>query len=310
MKIYVDKALEKQWEEASLSNNFIFCKVMSENLDLCKEFLEMLLNIKIESISLAQPETTLNVDFFAKGIRLDVFVKDDTDRIFDIEMQVIGKDYLPLRARYYQSVLDVSSLHAGEDYESLTESYVIFLCLDDIFHKGLPIYTFKSVCLEDPNLFLDDKTTKVFCNAQKYDKMPAEKLRTFFKFLVQKKPDETDFSKTINEKVLKAKITEDSRRTFMTLEQEIRLAAKHAAQKAAQEAYEKASKEAYEKAYKEAEKEKEIALKEAEAKKELAVKKAAIEGKLESARKLKSKNIPDDIIAECVGLSLEEVKAL
>ena len=50
----------------------------------------MLLNIKIESISLAQPETTLNVDFFAKGIRLDVFVKDDTDRIFDIEMQVIG----------------------------------------------------------------------------------------------------------------------------------------------------------------------------------------------------------------------------
>ena len=290
MKIYVDKALEKQWEEASLSNNFIFCKVMSENLDLCKEFLEMLLNIKIESISLAQPETTLNVDFFAKGIRLDVFVKDDTDRIFDIEMQVIGKDYLPLRARYYQSVLDVSSLHAGEDYESLTESYVIFLCLDDIFHKGLPIYTFKSVCLEDPNLFLDDKTTKVFCNAQKYDKMPAEKLRTFFKFLVQKKPDETDFSKIINEKVLKAKITEDSRRTFMTLEQEIRLAAKHAAQAAAQEAYEKA--------YKEAEKEKEIALKK------------AAEEKLESARKLKAKNIPDDVIAECVGLSLEEVKAL
>ena len=305
MKIYVDKALEKQWEEASLSNNFIFCKVMSENLDLCKEFLEMLLNIKIESISLAQPETTLNVDFFAKGIRLDVFVKDDTDRIFDIEMQVIGKDYLPLRARYYQSVLDVSSLHAGEDYESLTESYVIFLCLDDIFHKGLPIYTFKSVCLEDPTLFLDDKTTKVFCNAQKYDKMPAEKLRTFFKFLVQKKPDETDFSKTINEKVLKAKITEDSRRTFMTLEQEIRLAAKHAAQAAA----EKASKEAYEKAYKEAEKEKEIALKEAKIEKEIALKKAA-EEKLESARKLKAKNIPDNVIAECVGLSLEEVKAL
>ena len=287
MKIYVDKALEKQWEEASLSNNFIFCKVMSENLDLCKEFLEMLLNIKIESISLAQPETTLNVDFFAKGIRLDVFVKDNTDRIFDIEMQVIGKDYLPLRARYYQSVLDVSSLHAGEDYESLTESYVIFLCLDDIFHKGLPIYTFKSVCLEDSTLVLDDKTTKVFCNAQKYDKMPAEKLRTFFKFLVQKKPDETDFSKIINEKVLKAKITEDSRRTFMTLEQEIRLAAKHAAQAAAQEAYEKG--------YKEAEKEK-----------ELAVKKAAEN----NAIKLKESGVSVEIISKCTGLSLEEVQNL
>ena len=299
MNEYYPPELLKKWNEASLSNNFIFCKVMSENLDLCKEFLEMLLNIKIESISLAQPETTLNVDFFAKGIRLDVFVKDDTDRIFDIEMQVIGNDYLPLRARYYQSVLDVSSLHAGEDYESLTESYVIFLCLDDIFHKGLPIYTFKSVCLEDSTLVLDDKTTKVFCNAQKYDKMPAEKLRTFFKFLVQKKPDETDFSKIINEKVLKAKITEDSRRTFMTLEQEIRLAAKHAAQAAAQEAYEKASKEGYEKGYKEA-------YKEAEAEKDLAVKKAAEN----NARKLKESGVSVEIISKCTGLSLEEVQNL
>ena len=129
--------------------------------------------------------------------------------------------------------------------------------------------------------------------------MPAEKLRTFFKFLVQKKPDETDFSKIINEKVLKAKITEDARRTFMTLEQEIRLAAKHAAQAAAQEAYEKASKEGYEKGYKEAEKEKEIALKE-----------AAIEGKLESARNFKKSGVSAEIISKCTGLSLQQVQEL
>ena len=64
----------------------------------------------------------------------------------------------------------------------------------------------------------------------------------------------------------------------MTLEQEIRLAAKHAAQAAAQEAYEKA--------YKEAEKEKEIALKE-----------AAIEGKLESARNFKKSGVSAEIIS-------------
>ena len=92
----------------------------------------------------------------------------------------------------------------------------------------------------------------------------------------------------------------------MTLEQEIRLAAKHAAQ----EAYEKASKEAYEKAYKEAEKEKEIALKEAETKKELAVKKAAIEGKLESARNFKKSGVSAEIISKCTGLSLQQVQEL
>ena len=31
----------------------------------------MLLNIQIESIRLARPEKTLDVDFFAKGIRLE-----------------------------------------------------------------------------------------------------------------------------------------------------------------------------------------------------------------------------------------------
>ena len=287
MHEYYPPELLKEWEEASLSNNFIFCRVMSENLDLCKEFLEMLLNIQIESISLAQPEKTLDVDFFAKGIRLDVFVKDETDRSYDIEMQDNGKKHLPLRARYYQSVLDISSLHAGDDYECLAESYVIFLCLEDIFHKGLPIYTFKSVCLEDTKLFLDDKTTKVFCNALKYDKMPAEKLRTFFKFLLENKPDETDFSKMLSEKVTRAKIPEDTKRIFMTLQQEITLAAK----------------EAFEEGYKKASEEAEKALKKVS-------EQAAEKEKLENARKLKESGVSAEIISKCTGLSLEQVLEL
>ena len=80
----------------------------------------------------------------------------------------------------------------------------------------------------------------------------------------------------------------------MTLEQEVKLAAKHAAEKAAKEAAEKA----YEKGYKEAEIEK------------IMVIKKAAEEKLESARKMKSKNIPDDVIAECTGLSLQQVQEL
>ena len=41
----------------------------------------------------------------------------------------------------------------------------------------------------------------------------------------------------------------------------------------------------------------------------MVIKKAA-EEKLESARKMKSKNIPDDLIAECIGLSLQQVQEL
>lgn len=73
----------------------------------------------------------------------------------------------------------------------------------------------------------------------------------------------------------------------MTLEQEIKLAAKHAAQ----EAYEKGYKEAY---------------KEAETEKDLAVKKAAEN----NARKLKESGVSVEIISKCTGLSLEEIQEL
>ena len=87
----------------------------------------------------------------------------------------------------------------------------------------------------------------------------------------------------------------------MTLEQEVKLAAKHAYQKAYKEACEKVDKKA-EKVYKKAQKEAEI-------EKIMVIKKAA-EEKPESARKMKSKNIPDDVIAECTGLSLQQVQEL
>ena len=65
----------------------------------------------------------------------------------------------------------------------------------------------------------------------------------------------------------------------MTLEQEVKLAAKHAAEKAAKEAYEKAEMK-------------------------------SVKEKLDSARKLKESGVSVEIISKCTGLSLEEVKAL
>ena len=73
----------------------------------------------------------------------------------------------------------------------------------------------------------------------------------------------------------------------MTLEQEVKLAAKHAAEKA----YEKGYKEACEKFNKKAEKEKEMAVK-------------------NNARKLKESGVSVEIISKCTGLSLEQIQNL
>ena len=46
------KPLEDKWKSATLSNNFIFYKVMRDHIPACQKLIEMLLNIKIEHIEL------------------------------------------------------------------------------------------------------------------------------------------------------------------------------------------------------------------------------------------------------------------
>ena len=66
----------KKWEDLTLANNFIFCKVMEENPDVAKELLELLLDIKIDRLERPQSEKQFKTDFVSRGIRFDVYVKD------------------------------------------------------------------------------------------------------------------------------------------------------------------------------------------------------------------------------------------
>ena len=49
------------YSDLKFTNNFIFCKVLENNLDLCKELLALILKIKIKKVVLADKEKTLDV---------------------------------------------------------------------------------------------------------------------------------------------------------------------------------------------------------------------------------------------------------
>ena len=53
--------------------------------------------------------------------------------------------------RHYQSMMDSDNLLKGQSYSELKESYVLLICLYDPFKQGLPVYTFKNTCEENPN---------------------------------------------------------------------------------------------------------------------------------------------------------------
>ena len=81
-----EQTLEEKWENAGLENNFIFYHVFHNNPDLCKILLEILLKIEIDHIEMHNEETII-VDYEAKGVRLDVYAKNET-QAFNLEIEV------------------------------------------------------------------------------------------------------------------------------------------------------------------------------------------------------------------------------
>ena len=211
---------EEKWEKATIANNFIFYKVMHNNPDVCKELLEILLQIKIDHIEM-HAEETVQIDYDKKGVRLDVYAVGD-QKGFNLEMQSTDKRDLPERARYYQGILDVQELNSGDFYKDLKDSYVIFICVPDIFDKGLAKYTFENLCLEDKSIKLNDRAYKYFFIAQNYDKILDERQKAFLKLVMSNKVESTDsFGSRISRLVEDAKHNAQWRKQFMELEREL-----------------------------------------------------------------------------------------
>lgn len=209
---------EQKWEKATLANNFIFYKVMRDHPDACKHLLEMLLKIKIEKMEMHNEEV-IEIENGAKGIRLDVYVKDN-GRMFDIELQVANTEDLPERARYYSSLMALDSLKSGEIYSELCDSHVVFICMSDIFHNDLPVCTFENVCLEDGKTKLNDRDYKHFFIAPTCAKMiENEEVKSFFEFLISNRA-KNKYTAVLKNYVTDAKLNMNYKRQFMEWERQ------------------------------------------------------------------------------------------
>lgn len=218
-EIQKEQTLEEKWENATIANNFIFYKVMRNNPDVCQELLEILLEFKIERIEMSQEEE-INVDFGSKGIRMDVYAKDaGGQKVYNIELQAKDTKELPERARYYQGVMDVDLLKSGQDYKDLKTTFIVFICVDDIFEKGLAKYTFENLCVEDPKIKMGDRAYKYFFISQNCDKLLNKEQKAFLKMVSNNKSSNA-FTDKVKKLVDNAKRNTQWRKQFMDWERE------------------------------------------------------------------------------------------
>ncbi|WP_407398462.1 Rpn family recombination-promoting nuclease/putative transposase [Treponema sp.] len=212
-------------KEIRITDNFM-CATVMKNEYICRSFIERMLGINIEKIEYLEREKDLRADPFSKGIRLDVYVKD-SDRTFTLEMQCDDRKDLPLRTRYYQGLQDISFLDKGNLYRNLPESYILFICLFDLFGKGLPIYTFENTCIEEPSVSLNDKCRKVFYNVKAWEKENNLERRALLEYFYGRKAND-DLTRAIEDQVHLTQNLREWRKEHMTVEQEIKLQASYA----------------------------------------------------------------------------------
>ena len=152
--------MRKSFDDLTIADDFMFCKVMQDE-GICKQFLEMILAGQIGKIACLSPQNSVAAGIEAKSVRLDLLVKDEAGKSYDIEMQVSNEHNLPKRMRYYQAAIDIAFLDKGEHYKALNDSYIIFVCLFDAIGKDRPLYTFENICLEDRHTPLRDGTKRL-----------------------------------------------------------------------------------------------------------------------------------------------------
>ncbi|MCI9569670.1 MAG: Rpn family recombination-promoting nuclease/putative transposase [Lachnospiraceae bacterium] len=206
---------KKDWESLGLSNDFLFGKVM-RNPELCKEMLELILGVEIERLEYPEAQKNINEEKDAKGVRLDVYVRNGSGEIYNIEVQALDTEELPKRSRYYSSMIDLQELNKGEPYWKLKQSYVIFICTFDLFGEGRHRYTFENVCIENTGIRLKDGTTKIFLNTEGTAEDISGELKAFLDYVGGRESD-NGFVKRLAKEMEKAKQNREWRREYMTL---------------------------------------------------------------------------------------------
>lgn len=210
----------KPYEELELKDDFMFGLIMHDP-KYVKPFLEMILKIKIRKVVYPQSQKSIDLSANAKAIRLDVYVEDDQNTVFNLEMQTSDNRNLPKRMRYYQGVIDLNILQKGQDYTKLKKSYVIFICTFDPFGEGRHIYTFCNTCQENTALTSDDDAVKIILSTKGTMDDVSPEMKRILDYIDGKGASDK-FTEELEEAVCSARQNERWRLDYMTLEYEYR----------------------------------------------------------------------------------------
>ena len=205
----------KSFDELTITDDFMFGVVMGDPKNL-KPLIEYILGVKISRIEYPERQKTIEANPDRKGVRLDVYCKDDEKTVYAIEIQTSDEKNLPKRIRYYRDMIDINILDKGTNYKELKKSFVIFICTFDYFKKDRYMYTFLSQCQEDGDLYLNDETTSIVLNVNGTIGEIDEELKGALRYMAGQAPSGA-YAETLDAAVKEARVNKKWRRDYMSI---------------------------------------------------------------------------------------------
>lgn len=182
MAMRTSEAVRKKFEDAVASFCLLddpFMTVVFQDSLACVDLVIQIIlgNPNLHATKVVTQDTLKNLH--GHSVRLDIHAIADGQE-FNIEIQRAAVGAARRRARYNSSIIDAAALSAGEDYERLPETYVIFITETDVLGRELPIYHVQRTIRETQETF-DDGSHIIYVNSSVMDDTPLGRLMHDFR---------------------------------------------------------------------------------------------------------------------------------
>lgn len=142
------------------------------------QYIQLVLRIVLEMPDLEVVDVRTQVfveNLLNRSVRLDVLATDSAGRKMNVEIQRADKGAGRKRARYNSSMMDANLLQKGADFDTLPETYVVFITEHDVIGKGKPLYRIGRYIFDTGERF-DDGSHILYVNGEYRDETPIGKL--------------------------------------------------------------------------------------------------------------------------------------
>lgn len=131
---------------------------MTKCFENAPECVELLLRIVLEipDLKVVEARTQASLaNLLNRSLRLDILAADSQGRRINVEVQRADKGAGRSRARFHSSMMDAGLLDRGDDFDSLPETYVVFITERDVIGRGEALYKFERCDLATGESFGD-----------------------------------------------------------------------------------------------------------------------------------------------------------